>query len=253
MSLILRQKLLSIIFIIIAAFGGIFIFWYINNLKSKNLESMNCKEIFTAKADINLEQEITENLLEKQKIPLNIFSEKFLTDLNQIKGKKAICKILKGEIISKDKIEGGAPNENSYLKFSTYIPEGLRAVNVPVNYYGDVSVLRVGDKVDIISVYYDQTNSQLISEAVLSEKEIILTVNEQNEISKNNGENSSSNKNDNSYMDKVFDPNYTSSALSNSIIITLYLTPAEVEKIFLALGRGALNLSICSQNVKAGL
>jgi Flp pilus assembly protein CpaB len=253
MSLILRQKLLSIIFIAVAVFGGIFIFWYINNLKSKNLESINCKEIFTAKADINLKQEITENLLEKQKIPLNIFNEKFITDLNQIKGKKAICNISKGEIISKDKIEGEALNENSYLKFSSYIPDGLRAVNVPVNYYGDVSVLRVGDKVDIISVYYDQTNSQLISEAVLSEKEIILTVNEQNGISNKNGENSSSNKNDSSLMDNVFDSNYASSAFSNSMIITFYLTPVEVEKIFLALERGVLNLSICSQNLKAGL
>ncbi len=124
---------------------------------------------------------------------------------------------------------------------------------MPVNYYGDVSVLRVGDKVDIISVYYDQTNSLLISEAVLSEKEIILTVNEQNEINNKNGENSSSNKNDSSLMDKVFDSNYAGSAFSNSMIITFYLTPVEVEKIFLALERGVLNLSICSQNLKAGL
>ncbi|MCL4378764.1 MAG: Flp pilus assembly protein CpaB [Actinobacteria bacterium] len=247
MSLIYKQKLFGIIFIIVAVFGGIFIFWYINNLKSQNNESSNSMEIFVASNDINSGQVIEDNSVSIEKIPLNIFNEKFITNLDQIAGKKALTSISKGEIISKDKIEGNQLNENPYIKFSSYIPEGLRAVSVPVNYYGDDSVLKAGDKVDVISVYYDQISSQLIPELVLGEKEIVMISNQKNPAGKKAGDQANADKNDSLLANNIFDSSYTTQALSSSIIVTFYLTISEEEKIFLSLERGVLNLSICPE------
>jgi Flp pilus assembly protein CpaB len=251
MSLIYRQKLFGIIFIIVAAFGGIFIFWYINNLKSQNNESSKSTEIFVAGNDISSGQVIEDNFVRKEKIPLNIFNEKFITDLNQIAGKKALANISKGEIISRDKIEGNQLDENPYIKFASYIPEGLRAVSVPVNYYGDDSILKAGDKVDVISVYYDQTNSQLISELILGEKEIVVISNQKSLPESKSGSQANMDKNDSLLANNIFDSNYSTQTLSSSII-TFYLTISEEEKIFLSLERGVLNLSICPEAKNMG-
>ncbi|MCL5072270.1 MAG: RcpC/CpaB family pilus assembly protein [Actinobacteria bacterium] len=154
------------------------------------------KDIFTAAYDIESGQIIKEELLEKKKIPENIFNEKFIIDKSQILNKKAADNINKGEIISKDKIEG-SQTENVYLRFSTYIPEGLRATSIPINYYGDVSLIRVGDKVDLISTYYDKSMEQLITEVVLNEKEVIFIQNNDHLNSTNNPDNQKKeNKND---------------------------------------------------------
>src|SRR4030042_5162980 len=171
LSLIFRQKLFTIMFIIVSIFGGVFVFWYLNSLKAGRAEDFAGKDIFTAAADIESGQVIQEELLEMKKIPENIFNEKFIIDKSQILDKKAAGNINKGEIISKDKIEG-SQTENAYLRFSTYIQAGLRATSIPVNYYGDVSLIRVGDKVDLISTYYEKSGEQLLSEVVFGEKEV---------------------------------------------------------------------------------
>jgi Flp pilus assembly protein CpaB len=251
MSIIYKQKLFGIIFIVVSVFGGIFIFWYINNLKSQNNESLNSTEIFVAGSDIKSGQVFEHNFVRKEKIPLNIFNEKFITDLNQIEGKKASANISKGEIISKDKIEGNQSNENPYIKFSSYIPEGLRAVSVPVNYYGDDSILKAGDKVDVISVYYDQINSQLLSELILDEKEIVVITNQKSQSEKKSGDQASIDKNNSLLTNNIFDSNFAAQSFSNSII-TFYLTISEEEKIFLSLERGVLNLSICPEAKNTG-
>ena len=246
LNLILRQKVFSIIFILIAVLGGVFIYWYISNLKSKIPEDMQYQEVFIAKNDIKKGEKISKDLLEKQKLPECIFSEKFILNEDQILGKEATSDILKGEIIYVDEIEGANLSYNYDLRFSSYIPKNLRAVSAPVNYFGDGLLLRVGDRVDIISTYYDQTDGELKSSTILSEKEIILV--------ENNFENSSydSIKDDDFLSVTMLEEDSDSSSLSNFLVITFYLEPQEVEKIFLALERGVLNLSICSQSKDAG-
>jgi len=248
LSLIFRQKLFTIIFIIISILGGFLVFWYLNSLKAEGSVDFAGKEIFTAAVDIESGQVIQEELLEKKKIPENIFNEKFILDKSQILDKKAADNINKGEIISKDKIEGSQA-ENVYLRFSAYIPEGLRATSIPINYYGDVSLIRVGDKVDLISTYYDQSGEQLVSEVVIGEEEIIFI---QDNAGSNNTNNPNSQAKENK-SDLIFSEitgEYSSSELGNLIVLTFYLLPAEVENIFLALDRGAINISICPKQTQ---
>jgi len=248
LSLILRQKLFTIIFIIVSIFGGVFVFWYLNGLKAGGAQDFAGKDIFTAATDIESGQVIGEELLEMKKIPENIFNEKFIIDKSQILDKKAAGNINKGEIISKDKIEGSQA-ENVYLRFSAYIPEGLRATSIPVNYYGDVSLIRVGDNVDLISTYYDKSGEQLISEVVIGEKEIIFIQNSDGSSSTTNPDNQvKESKND--FLFGGISGQDSGSSLSNLIVLTFYLLPAEVENIFLALDRGAINISICPKQAQ---
>lgn len=239
-SLIIKQRMLSIIFIIIAVIGGIFIFWYVSNLKMKISEDTSYNHIFIAKTDIKKDEEITGELIEAQKIPGNIFSEKFIMDEDKILGKKATSDILEGEIIRKDKL--GGVNSNNYfgLRFSSYIPYDLRAVSIPVNFYGDNSLLEEGDRVDLISTYYEQENRILCSETVLSEKEIILIGNSVEE-SYSSGENYS----EDFLLGSIFTGSQVNSNYGRLLIITFYLSKTEAEKVFLTLERGVLNLSIC--------
>jgi len=241
-SLIIKQRMLSIIFIIIAVTGGIFVFWYVSNLKAKISEDTSYNQIFIAKTDIKKDEEITGELIEAQKIPGDIFSEKFIIDEDKILGKKAASDILEGEIIRKDKLEGGGVNSDNYfdLSFSSYIPYDLRAVSIPVNLYGGKSLLEEGDRVDLVSTYYEQENSILYSETILSEKEIIL-------INSSLEESCAGDENDSGGFLPVsmFNGSQVDSNYRKLVIITFYLSKSEVEKVFLALERGVLNLSIC--------
>ena len=56
--------------------------------------------------------------------------------------------------------------ENTSLKddsqfLSSSIPYGLRAISLPISFFGDISSIREGDRVDIISVFYDPDSNQL--------------------------------------------------------------------------------------------
>jgi len=242
-SLIIRQKIFSIIFIVIAVLGGIVIFWYINNLKAKISEDIGYRQIFIAKTDIKQGEEILKELIEEQKISENIFSEKFMVDESKILGKKVTDDILEGEIITKDKLDGIESNNDVNLSFSSYIPSDLRAVSVPVNYYGEGPLVKIGDRVDIISTYYEQESGNLFSDTILYEKEIIL-------IGNNLDRNYSETGNDGNefLLDSMFSNDINFRNYEELLIITFYLKPSEVEEIFLALERGLLNLSICPKN-----
>jgi len=242
-SLIIKQKMISIIFIIIAVVGGIIIFWYISSLKAKIPENINYNLTFVAKTDIREGEEITEELIEEQKIPENMFGGKSIINKDEIIGKKVTVDIIKGEIITNDKLGGMDSGSGFNLSFSSYIPYGLRAVSIPVSFYGDKSLLKEGDSVDLISTYYDRESGVLYSETVLSEKEIIL-------IGGIQGESHSGDENDREdfLFDTVITGSSDNSGSGNLLIITFYLSKSEVDKIFLSLERGILNLSICPQN-----
>ena len=95
-SLIIKQRVFGIIFIVIAVIGGIFVFWYISSLKAGISEDTGYMEIFVAGADVKKGEEVTEGLIKAQSIPENIFSEKFVIDKNDILGRKAAENIFEG-------------------------------------------------------------------------------------------------------------------------------------------------------------
>src|SRR4030066_31778 len=174
LSLIVKQKIISIIFLIIAVLGGIIIFWYISDLKEKIPENIEYNPIFVARVDLKKGDEITVESIEEQIITGNVFSEKFVMNKDGIIGKEVINDISKGEIITEDILEGMDSDGSFNLNFSSYIPYDLRSVSIPVSFYGDKSLLEEGDCIDLISTYYEEASGNLFSKTVLSEKEIIL-------------------------------------------------------------------------------
>lgn len=243
-SLIVKQKIISIVLLIIAVLGGIIIFWYISGLKGKIPENIDYNPIFVAKSDIKKGDEITGESIEEQKITGNVFSEKFIMDKNKIIGKKVINDIAKGEIITEDILEGMDSESGFSIDFSSYIPYELRAVSIPVNFYGDRTLLEEGDHIDLISIYYDEGSGTLYSETVLSEKEIIL-------LGSNSGDSNSGKENDtgNFLMDPLITDSRIGSGYDNFLIVTFYLSKAEAEEIFLALERGVINISVCPGDI----
>jgi Flp pilus assembly protein CpaB len=242
-SLIIRQRILGIIFIIISLAGGFFIFLYISSLKEQIPENVNYNQIFIARNDIKKGERIAADLIEMQKIPANIFSGRFIINKDEITGEKAIADILKGEIITKDKLEEKSGGSNFSYSFSFHIPEGLRAASIPVSFYGDRSLLNEGDKIDLISTYYDQESGGLYSETVLSEKEVILINGNSKEAYQENSSDTG-----NFLLGTVNEETFADSFYDNHITITLYLTGREIEEAFKAIERGVLNLSICRGN-----
>jgi len=240
-SLIIKQRMFGIIFIIIAVMGGVIIFWYISNLKEKISEDTDCKQVFITKTDIVQGDKITEELIESQKIPENIFTENFATDKSEIIGKEVTENISEGEIIIRDKIKGMELDDGSGFSFSSYIPYDLRAVSVPVNFYGNGPFIRAGDRVDLISTYYEQGNSTLCSDTVLSEKEIVFI--SSGRLGDYPGDEDSGS---NLLIDSMFDSSPVKSGSGSiQLVLTFYLDTSEAEEVFLALERGMLNLSLC--------
>ncbi len=240
--LFLSQRILAIVFILLAIIGSITLYYYIKELKAKIPENTGLTEIILARQDIETGQEITDDLLTKQPISQNIISDKFIYDKELIIGKTAKEDMIAGELISIDKIDDFVLEVNQDISFSSYIPSDLRAVSIPVCYYGDSNDLKNGDRIDLISVFHENETNSLVSQTILENKEIIMTASMPTSTSDSL-----------SFLDSTIGDLSVRSNHSDLHIITMYLEPEEIETVFLALGKGALNISICSPLGREGL
>ncbi|MCL5771557.1 MAG: SAF domain-containing protein [Actinobacteria bacterium] len=240
-SLIFKQKFISIIFIIIALIGGVLIYFYISNLKASLAKDPMSNEVLIAKEDIEKGSEIQIEMITKQKISKNIFSNNFISNESEIVGKEVKDKILKGEIISRDKINGFDNSSSKNLKFSTYIPLNKSAVTIPVIFWGDKSMINEGDKVNIISTYYENENGNLKSEIVLNEKEIVIISKQQS------GENEVKNKS--TGLSLLSNDDLEIKDNKNNIYLTFYLNNEEITAIFEAIEKGNLYVALCSSKL----
>jgi Flp pilus assembly protein CpaB len=236
-NLIIRQKIFIITIVLMLVFAGFLIYWYLAGSNNEKQLTGGNIDIYTSRIEIKAGMQITKDMIEKKSIPGNIFNQKFITDVSEITGKVTALDIAKGEIISSDKIQGvESAKDSNYLAFSSYIPAGLRAVSIPVNYYGEKSLLSVGDTVDLVSTLFEKSTDSIISRTILWDKEIILI----------DGKNSG---NDLPALDSILQTGVAEGLKSGNCILTLYLKPMEVEKVFLALQTGTINLSICPKNI----
>lgn len=245
LGLILRQKIFIIVFVLLAVIGGVVIYWYVSRNEDTVADNACGELILIASCDIEAGTEITETMLEYKGIPENAYSEKFIISKEEILGKKTGSFIAEGEIISAEDMEDNHREKENYLKFSSYIPAGFRAVSVPVNYYGDAPLISSGDMVDVISTFYDRGSDFLVSETVLTGKEIILIEGQNSGKIDSSGSAGPGSTGEISVLGEMFGENIDGQIKASLIVITLYLRPEEVERIFLAMESGVLNISIC--------
>ena len=249
-GLIIRRKIFIIIFIILMVFAGLIIYWYALNIREKNRLASENVNILTAKTEIKAGTRLTEDIIEKQKIPRKIFNKNFITDLNDISGKTILEDISAGEIITNEMVQGLENSDEKYLKFSASIPPGLRAVSIPVNYYGEKSLPDIGDRVDIISIFFDSKNDTIVCNTVLQRKEIILMEGRSHDSADAEDAVDSGNIDGSGPVmlggfDGILTGNEKTGSSSGPVIMTFYLSPNEVERIFLSLESGTLNASVC--------
>ena len=252
-NLIIRQKIFIIAIILMLVFAGFLIYWYLDGSNNEKQSTGGNIDIYTSRIEIKAGMQITKDMIEKKSIPGNIFNQKFITDVSEITGKVTAMDIVKGEIISSDKIQGvESAKDSNYLAFSSYIPAGLRAVSIPVNYYGEKSLLSVGDTVDLISTLFEKTADSIISRTILWNKEIILIDGKSSskDLAGLSGQQENTGAiNDLPAFDSILQTGTAEGLKSGNCILTLYLKPMEVETVFLALQTGTINLSICPKNI----
>jgi len=153
------------------------------------------------------------------------------------------------KILEENDIEK-ADYKSDYIQqkiFSSGIPQGMKAVNIPVTFFGDCSMITKSDRVDIISIYYDKGSDRLNSEIVLSGKEIIDFDEGQSRSDDITG----------SVGGLILSEDYSRSGINsnikNIIVITFYLDSGEVSRAFKALESGMLYLAICSGEGARGI
>jgi len=119
------------------------------------------------------------------------------------------------------------------------VPAGMKAVNIPVNYFGDPSLLEQGDRVDIISTYYREEKGSLYSERIITAREIIRLETK----GRMNGE--SSMAYEDLFIPEAAFGSGTAADIGNIVVMTFFLTDDEVLKSFTALESGMLYIAMC--------
>ena len=143
-------------------------------------------------------------------------------------------------------LDGDTSYKDHGQLLSSSIPYGLRAVNLPISFFGDVSAIREGDRVDIISVFYDPGSNELYSEVILYQKEIMLLGNTgKDQDSGTYQDTGGSGYLGDGILGDLPSENNASSQLKKILVITFYLEANEVEKAFKAIEGGQLYLSLC--------
>jgi len=122
------------------------------------------------------------------------------------------------------------------------IPQGMKAVNLPISFFGSSMMLKTGDKVDIISTYYNKESAMLYAETILSEKEIIAL-----ESGQGQEEDSYGSIGGNIFPESSFGADINNGT-NRTLIITFFLEGEEIVKSFKAIESGMLYLALCPGN-----
>ncbi len=227
-SLIIGQKIFSILFLLAALLLGVLMFWYIGQLQSGAPGNGKVQQVIIANTDILSGISIERDMVKVQDIPDAVFSGRAVKEVNELLGKEARRDIDKGEIIYVEHISG---YEESFSGISSYIPRGKRAVTIPVTFYGEEALLQVGESVDLISIYYDRDIGDMVSLAIIEDKEIIHI-----------GGNSGHQPESGFFAEEGL---RTQSGGPDMLTVSFYLSPSETESVFLAAQRGIINIAIC--------
>ena len=190
-SLILKNKIPALLFLIVAVIGAILIFWYLNSTR----QSDHTDEVIEQNQGLENEEQ---NVIGDYGIILDDLSNR--------------------------------------------IPPGKKSVNLPVSFFGDHSILKIGDRVDIISTCYDKESGELYAKMILSGKKIIDI-----EPGQDINENSSGSISSSIFPETSFGTDI-SREISRTLVITYFIGDEEVMNSFMAIESGMLYLALCHGN-----
>ena len=159
----MRNKLilgLALIFGLLAAF---LVYNYLNNV-NKSVEKRLYTQVVTAAQDIPANTAITNVMVELKSFPTDLRNGKEIVDMSGAVGKISPVAINKGEVLLENRLikPGESTEQLSYT-----IPDGMRAMSIPVNEVtGVANMIKKGDRVDIVSVV-PETDQSAVPRSVL--------------------------------------------------------------------------------------
>ena len=132
---------------------GASLYYYMQNMEKP--VSVTTKPLVVAVSDIPARNIIQKNQLELRHISEESYPQGGSSNIEEIAGNILLVNIKKGDWVLSPMIEisnrSGADSFSSYDSFSFTVPEGKRAVAVPVGLIGSVGYkVRPGDRVDVL-------------------------------------------------------------------------------------------------------
>lgn len=144
----MRNKLIVIVALVFGLLAAFLVYNYVSNVK-RSVEERVYTQVVTAIADIPANSTITDTMVTLKPFPTELMTNKEILDVNDAIGKISTVGISQGEVLLQTRLI--KPGEG-VERLSYKIPDGMRAMAVPVNEVSGVgSLLKVGDRVDLIA------------------------------------------------------------------------------------------------------
>lgn len=145
------NKKIAFIAIGAALITSLLIYLYLSSMSSTGA-GVKTKTAYVATRDIPAKVVITDAMIEPVKVPVDITLPIGISDKNEIVGKMAKERIVKGEPILFERLYPEKKTTMSYV-----IPKGMRAVTINVNEVIEVGgFVNPGDFVDILVTYQEK-------------------------------------------------------------------------------------------------
>lgn len=145
----MRNKIilaLALIFGLLAAFLA----YYMLNSTQQAILNKQYIQVVTAIQDIPANTAITAEMLDMKNFPKEMQTGKEITDKNAAVGRISPLAISKGEYLLSNRLI--KPGEGAD-RLSYKVPEGMRAMSIPINDVTGVSnMVKMGDRVDIVAL-----------------------------------------------------------------------------------------------------
>jgi pilus assembly protein CpaB len=215
------NKRIAFIAIAAALITSLLIYFYLSSMSSTGA-GVKTKIAYVATRDIPAKVVITDSMITAVKVPVDITLPIGIADKNEIVGKMAKERIVKGEPILFERLYPEKKKSMTYV-----IPKGMRAVTIAVNEIIQVGgFITPGDFVDVIVTYQEkdkQMNGTTVyypqyTKTLLQNVEVLGVGQNMAEVSSNG----------------------TAQAAS----VTLAVTPADAEKLVFSEEGGTLRLTL---------
>lgn len=166
----MRNKLILVLAVVFGLVAALLVFNYLNNV-NQVAENKNYTQVVTAAQEIPANTKITDAMLVLKPFPTELRNNNEVVDKQKAVGKISTVAISEGEVLFENRLV--KPGESSE-RLSYTIPDGLRAISVPVDEVtGVANMIQKGDRVDIISVVVPDSTVPPRSVVVLQNIEVL--------------------------------------------------------------------------------
>lgn len=166
-----KSKIWFALTLLLAILTGFLVYRYLGSLRSPNAEPMATQVV--ARVRIDAGTRITANMLDTVQVPEKYAHPSAASAAQMVTGRFALSDIYAGEVVLVDKVA----TENTVTELPYKIPEGLRALTIPVNSLtGVAGLLKPGYRVDVIVTYTEDDPVRDAKAVTLVQDALVLAV-----------------------------------------------------------------------------